>query len=96
MQNEIASSIQAQELSLKMLRVYCQRVLNFNVGARGLVANGRVLGPFVDDENFVIEDFSLLERFSSSSYLEKINVALEHTADDEEGKFSNLVKYVNY
>lgn len=52
---------------------------------RGVVANGRVLGPLDDDENFLIEDFSLLERFTSSSYLEKINVALENSSEDEEG-----------
>lgn len=85
-QAEIAPNVEAQELSLKMLRVYCQRVLQFKAGQRGVVANGRVLGPFDDDENFTVEDFSLLERFSSSTYLEKINSALEKHSDEDDGK----------
>lgn len=84
-QSEIASHVEAQELSLKMLRVYCQRVLGFKAGERGVVANGRILGPFDNDENFTVEDFSLLERFSSSTYLEKINAALENNSDEDEG-----------
>lgn len=62
-----------------MLRVYAQRVLNFKVGKRGVIANGRVLGPLNDDEYFILEDFSLLERFSFATYGEKIKTALSKT-----------------
>lgn len=68
-----------------MLRVYCQRVLSFKAGQRGVVANGRVLGPFDEEENFTVEDFSLLERFTSSTYLEKIIATLENHSDEDEG-----------
>ena len=68
-----------------MLRVYSRRVLNLNAGERALVANGRLLGPIENDETFTTEDFALLERFSSVTYLEKINKALENLSDDDEG-----------
>lgn len=88
-------NVNAQELSLKMLRVYCQRVLSLKAGQRAIIANGRVLGPLEDDEIFTIEDFSLLERFTRSSYLDKINSALESTVEDEEILSSNdLLKIV--
>lgn len=79
-----------------MLRVYCQRVLKLKAGERAVIANGRVLGPLDDDETFTLEDFSLLERFTRTSYLEKINVALEATAEDEEPITSNdLLKIIH-
>lgn len=85
LQSEVSANVEAQELSLKMLRVYCQRVLTLKAGERTVVGNGRVLGPFDPEENFTVEDFQLLERFSSSSYLEKINIPLENTTEDENG-----------
>ncbi|KAF7287176.1 hypothetical protein GWI33_002543 [Rhynchophorus ferrugineus] len=81
--SEIWHKIDAQELNLKMLRVYSQRVLNLKEGERAVVANGRVLGPLDDDESFTGEDFSLLERFTSATYLDKINKVIQ-AADDEE------------
>ncbi|CAG9863529.1 unnamed protein product [Phyllotreta striolata] len=86
---ELASKIDAQELNLKMLRVYSQRVLQLKEGQRAVIANGRILGPLDDDEQFTLEDFNLLERFTSSSYLEKITAALEKSSDDDEEMTSN-------
>lgn len=74
-----------------MLRVYSQRVLNLKESERAVVANGRVLGPLEENENFSIEDFNLLERFSSIVYLEKINNALAKDGDEEDGKSSLFV-----
>lgn len=79
-----------------MLRIYCQRVLSLKAGQKAVVANARVLGPLDDDEIFTMEDFSLLERFSRSSYLEKINTALETTSEDEDQITSNaLLKIID-
>lgn len=83
-QSEVSSKLNSQDLNLKMLRVYSQRVLKLKEGERAVVANGRVLGPFEEDEVFTEEDFNLLERFSSSSYLEKITKALSKDSEDEE------------
>lgn len=81
--------IQTQELSLKMLRIYNQRVLNFKKSQRGVVANGRILGPFNDDENFTVEDFSLLDQFSMASYGQKIKNVLEKDNSDDDGILKN-------
>ncbi|KAF5269322.1 hypothetical protein FQR65_LT02624 [Abscondita terminalis] len=81
---EIESHVKNQELSLKMLRVYAQRVLKMKADDRGVVANGRVLGPLEENEDFTSDDFSLMDRFSSSSYGEKIKQALEKLEDSEE------------
>lgn len=83
---DIRPNLPAQELSLKILRVYCQRVLKLNAGKRGIISNGRVLGPLDDDEDFDIEDFSLLERFSLTLYGDKIQKALNKDDDDDEGE----------
>ncbi|KAK4879085.1 hypothetical protein RN001_007231 [Aquatica leii] len=81
---EISNHIKSQELSLKMLRVYAQRVLNLKASERAVVANGRVLGPLNENEDFTTDDFSLMDRFSSSSYGEKIKNALTKLEDSEE------------
>ncbi|KAJ3654931.1 hypothetical protein Zmor_014082 [Zophobas morio] len=86
---EFSGKVNSHELNLKMLRVYSRRVLNLNAGERALVANGRLLGPIENDETFTTEDFALLERFSSVTYLEKINKALENLSDDDEDISSN-------
>lgn len=73
-------------MNLKMLRVYSQRVLKLNAGERAVIANGRVLGPLEKGEDFTVEDFTLLERFSSSTYLDGITKALTKSDDDDDGK----------
>ncbi|XP_018331345.1 UDP-glucose:glycoprotein glucosyltransferase isoform X2 [Agrilus planipennis] len=80
---EVSSRIKSQELSLKMLRVYCKRVLNFKAGERGVIANGRILGPFGENETFNSDDFALFERFSYTVYGEKIEKALENNEEEE-------------
>lgn len=82
--SEVWSRVEAQELNLKMLRVYSQKVLNLKASERAIVANGRVLGPLNEDELFTGDDFSLLERFTGASYLDKINAAIAATDDDED------------
>ncbi|RZC41026.1 UDP-glucose:glycoprotein glucosyltransferase, partial [Asbolus verrucosus] len=86
---EFAGKVNLQELNLKMLRVYSRRVLNLKGGERAVVANGRVLGPIENGETFTTEDFALLERFSSATYLDKINKALEKDSEEAEEISSN-------
>ncbi|KAK5645916.1 hypothetical protein RI129_004380 [Pyrocoelia pectoralis] len=81
---EIKNYIKSQELSIKMLRVYAQRVLKFKANERGVIANGCVLGPFDENEDFTLDDFALLDRFSSTVYGEKVKGALSKTEDSEE------------
>lgn len=69
-----------------MLRVYCQRVLNFNEGIRGVVVNSRILGPFSENENFNVEDFSLIEQYTAVSYGNKLKEVLSKNSDEEGNK----------
>lgn len=94
--SEVKSKVGSQELNLKMLRVYCQRVLRLGVGQRAIVANGRMLGPLDEDEVFIEEDFALFERYSSVQYLDKIVEVLSKETDDAEDISSNsLLKIVS-
>ncbi|XP_055550572.1 UDP-glucose:glycoprotein glucosyltransferase [Wyeomyia smithii] len=86
------------QLHLKMLRVYCQRVLKVKVSRSSLVANGRVIGPFDDNESFDADDFALLEKFFSLQYTEKIRTALRESStygDDAKLSGDTLFKLVS-
>lgn len=52
-------------------------MLSFESGSIGIVANGRVIGPFDEDEEFIPADFLLLERFAMKSSVEKVHTAME-------------------
>ncbi|XP_050308475.1 UDP-glucose:glycoprotein glucosyltransferase isoform X2 [Anthonomus grandis grandis] len=82
--SEVWSLVDSQELNLKLLRVYSQSVLQLKESERAVVANGRVLGPFEENEDFTVEDFSLLQRFGSATYLEKVEKAFEALEDDDD------------
>lgn len=56
---------------------YSERTLGLKGGDAAIVSNGRVLGPLEDSETFTTDDFSLLERHSFSSHIEKIKGALQ-------------------
>lgn len=75
--DSVLGFLPATQVHLKMLRVYCQRVLKLKAFTSGLVANGRMLGPFDADEYFDSEDFGLLEKFVNLQYTDKIRQALK-------------------
>lgn len=91
---ELDPYLNVQELSLKMLRIFAQRVLKFKVGQIGIVANGRVLGPLDENEEFTVDDFSLLERFSYALYGEKIQNALSKAEDGEVISSNTILRLV--
>lgn len=76
-----------------MLRIYCQRVLSFKARQKGVVANGRVLGPFSEKEEFTVDDFNLLEQFTEATYLKKLREALDKSDDNEEGRGNFLINF---
>ena len=53
-------------------RAFSESVLSFRPGQRGVITNGKVLGPLQDTESFLTEDFSLLEKYTMKTYAEKI------------------------
>ena len=67
--NNILSST---ELHLKLLRVYCQRVLKVNKSEKLIIVNGRIYGPLDTNEIFTIDDYNLIERYINNLYLDKI------------------------
>lgn len=75
--------ISATELHIKMLRVYCQRVLNVRAGQTAVVSNGNIIGPLEDDEQFTIDDFGLIERFANHQYGDKIRNLLQATENTD-------------
>jgi len=47
-------------------------VLKWKNGDRGVVTNGRVIGPLPDNEAFTPDDFALLDVITFNSFGEKI------------------------
>nr|XP_022912908.1 UDP-glucose:glycoprotein glucosyltransferase [Onthophagus taurus] len=92
---QLKNKIESQELSLKMLRVYCQRVLSFNDTNRGVIINGRVLGPFETNEDFTGDDFALLDQFTSTTYLKQITETLDQTDDDNVLTTNGLLRIIS-
>lgn len=54
------------------LQHYSNVVLKIKKSQRAVIFNGRIIGPLDDDEEFTYDDFSLLERFSYSTYGHKL------------------------
>lgn len=78
--------LRATELHLKLMRAYCQRVLNFRSSESGIIVNGKVIGPLNEKESFELEDFNLLNKFSNFQYMDKIKEALKESLEDESEK----------
>jgi UDP-glucose:glycoprotein glucosyltransferase len=81
--DNVKGFLKATELHLKMLRVYCQRVLKMKSGETSVIANGRIFGPFDDEEAFTVDDFNLLEKINQQQYINKIKVALKDIKTDD-------------
>lgn len=80
----IRGFLAAAETHLKMLRVYCQRVLGFKSGENGVIANGRIYGPFNSNEFFSQDDFNLLEKINQQQSIEKVKEALKSAIGEED------------
>ncbi|XP_032258630.1 UDP-glucose:glycoprotein glucosyltransferase 2 isoform X1 [Phoca vitulina] len=57
-------------------QLFCQDVLKLRPGERGIVSNGKFLGPL--DENFYTEDFYFLEKITFTNLVEKIKGIVEN------------------
>ncbi|XP_014254817.1 UDP-glucose:glycoprotein glucosyltransferase [Cimex lectularius] len=79
------------EWVLKFHAQFVKDVLDFQPGKHGVVSNGRVLGPFEPHESFTQDDFGLLERFSSTSYIDKIYQAILKNSEDLESVTSDML-----
>ncbi|KAG7199513.1 hypothetical protein KM043_014130 [Ampulex compressa] len=68
----VMKALPEQVKLLPLHRHYAKSVLELEKGARAIVCNGRLIGPLNTEEEFSSDDFSLLERFSQSTYGEKL------------------------
>ncbi|XP_064455820.1 UDP-glucose:glycoprotein glucosyltransferase 1-like isoform X2 [Ornithodoros turicata] len=69
---------------LKWHTVFCAQILKTNKGERLVIGNGRVIGPFDNEEEFNSDDFSLLEKYSLNVHGEKIKNILQEDGDTRE------------
>lgn len=70
MQEEI--NFEVSKIDLKSYYNYVIEALNFESGQCGVITNGRVLGPFDEDEEFLTDDFALLEQHTLKGSVNKI------------------------
>ncbi|XP_011503813.1 PREDICTED: UDP-glucose:glycoprotein glucosyltransferase [Ceratosolen solmsi marchali] len=57
---------------LNIQQHYAKHILNLSNNERAVIMNGRIIGPFDEEEEFTSDDFALLERFSQSTYGDKL------------------------
>lgn len=79
----VSELLSATELQLKMLRVYCQRVLKLKASQTAIVTNGNIIGPLKENEVFITDDFGLLERFNNHQYGDKIRKLLQGSENSD-------------
>ncbi|XP_063547254.1 UDP-glucose:glycoprotein glucosyltransferase [Cydia strobilella] len=92
---ELVPALNRYDWVLKAARVLCARSMKLRAGARAVLHNARLIGPLDGDERFTLDDFLLLERFSSNMYADKLaeifnkkkTVTNEVTDDDEEEQY---------
>lgn len=65
-------------------------------GARAVLCNGRIIGPLDSGEEFTSEDFSLLERFSQSTYGDKLFMKLIKDRIFNEDEYGMIIWYIQY
>uniref|UniRef100_A0A668ANL5 UDP-glucose ceramide glucosyltransferase-like 1 n=1 Tax=Myripristis murdjan TaxID=586833 RepID=A0A668ANL5_9TELE len=76
-------------------QLFCRDVLKLSRGQRAVVSNGRILGPFEEQEEFIVEDFHLLEKIALSTSAEKVKAKVKQMGMKEELWSSNLVMKVD-
>uniref|UniRef100_A0A7N6BS09 UDP-glucose ceramide glucosyltransferase-like 1 n=1 Tax=Anabas testudineus TaxID=64144 RepID=A0A7N6BS09_ANATE len=62
---------------IRSQQLFCRDVLKLSPGQRAVVSNGRILGPFEEQEEFTVEDFHLLEKITLSGSAEKVKAKVK-------------------
>ncbi|CAG05920.1 unnamed protein product, partial [Tetraodon nigroviridis] len=62
---------------IRSQQMFCQKVLKLSPGQQAVISNGRILGPFEDQEEFTVEDFHLLKKITLSGYAEKVQIKVK-------------------
>ena len=53
-------------------KIFVEKALGFAKGQNGILLNGRIIGPFDENETFGDDDFNLLDKFSMAGFGEKL------------------------
>ena len=71
--NELIKTVEGINDDLfKVHSIFVDSVLKFSSGQRGIVVNGKVIGPLDAEEQFTTDDFELLEKLTMAQYGEKL------------------------
>ncbi|XP_077392253.1 UDP-glucose:glycoprotein glucosyltransferase 2 isoform X1 [Festucalex cinctus] len=62
---------------IRSQQLFCRDVLKLSAGQRGVISNGRILGPLDEQEEFTAEDFQLLDKITRSSSAEKVKAQVK-------------------
>ncbi|XP_034069258.1 UDP-glucose:glycoprotein glucosyltransferase 2 [Gymnodraco acuticeps] len=57
---------------IRSQQLFCRDVLKLSPGQGAVISNGRILGPFGEQEEFTVEDFQLLQKITLSGSAEKV------------------------
>lgn len=71
------------KIDINLYSSYAIEALNFVSGQCGIITNGRILGPFDEDEDFLTDDFALLEQHTLKSSVNKILSILKDSGMNE-------------
>ncbi|KAG7227632.1 hypothetical protein INR49_005447 [Caranx melampygus] len=66
-----------EEDFIRSQQVFCRDVLKLSPGERAVISNGRILGPFEEQEEFTVEDFHLLEKITLSGSAAKVKARVK-------------------
>ncbi|XP_040913122.1 UDP-glucose:glycoprotein glucosyltransferase 2 isoform X2 [Toxotes jaculatrix] len=62
---------------IRSQQLFCRDVLKLGPGERAVISNGRILGPFEEQEEFTVGDFHLLEKITLSGSAEKVKAKVK-------------------
>uniref|UniRef100_A0AAQ5YAQ2 UDP-glucose ceramide glucosyltransferase-like 1 n=1 Tax=Amphiprion ocellaris TaxID=80972 RepID=A0AAQ5YAQ2_AMPOC len=62
---------------IRSQQLFCRDALKLRPGQRAVISNGRILGPFEEQEEFTVEDFHLLEKITLSGSAEKVKTKVK-------------------
>ncbi|XP_068428233.1 UDP-glucose:glycoprotein glucosyltransferase 2 isoform X1 [Clinocottus analis] len=62
---------------IRSQQLFCRDVLKLSPGQQAVISNGRILGPFEEQEEFTVEDFQLLEKITLSGSAEKVKAKVK-------------------
>lgn len=79
------------KIDIQLYRNFAFEALNFESGQCGVITNGRILGPFDEDEDFLTDDFALLEQHTLKGSVNKILSILKESGKLELKKKKQLL-----